>query len=227
MIVDVVIPVYNEEESISKVIGDIPKALVREIVVVNNNSTDRTAENAKEAGATVVNQTIQGYGAACLKGLEYIAAKKDAPDILAFVDGDYSDYPSQMTDVVAPIKSKGVDLVIGSRALGKRQRGSMTIPQVVGNKIASILLKLFYGAKFTDLGPFRAMKYDSLKKLEMSDQNFGWTVEMQLKVAKAKMSYVEVPVDYRKRIGKSKISGTIKGAVMAGVIIIKTIFKYR
>jgi len=229
MLIDVIIPAYNEEDAIGNVIGEIPKGLVQEIIVVNNGSKDNTVENAKKAGATVLNESQRGYGSACLKGLAYLAEKPKykKPEIVVFLDGDYSDYPEQMSLLVNPIEKNDFDLVIGSRALGKRVRGSMTIPQIVGNWVATHMLKWFYGTSFTDLGPFRAIKYDSLLKLKMQDQNFGWTVEMQLKAAKQNMNCTEVAVDYRKRIGKSKVSGTIKGAVSAGYIIIKTLLKYR
>ena len=227
MIIDVVIPAYNEEDAITQVIEEIPRDLVQDIIVANNGSTDHTAANARSVGAIVVDETKKGYGAACLKGLEYISLKpKDKqPDIVVFLDGDHSDYPNQMKRLIDPIVQEGFDLVIGSRALGKRVKGSMTLPQIVGNWIATRMLKWFYGVKFTDLGPFRSMKYSSLLLLEMQDENFGWTVEMQLKAAKQGMKCLEVAVDYRKRIGVSKISGTIKGAISAGYIIIKNIIE--
>jgi len=227
MIIDVIIPAFNEEMALPKVIADIPSNLVREIIVVDNGSTDNTIEVAKKANASVIIAKQKGYGSACLKGLEYVSQKEIKPNILVFLDGDYSDYPEQMTQLVEPIKKNKADLVIGSRTIGKKAKGSMTIPQIIGNKLATTLLKWFYNIEFTDLGPFRAIRYESLLALEMEDQNFGWTVEMQLKAAKLGLRSVEVAVDYRKRIGKSKISGTVKGAVSAGFIIIKTIFKYR
>ncbi len=229
MTVDVLIPAFNEEQAIGKVIGEIPAELVQEIIVIDNGSTDGTVIAARKAGATVIEEKQKGYGAACLKGLSYLSSKSqdELPDVVVFLDGDYSDYPAQMNLLLAPIHKGDAVLVIGSRALGKKVKGSMTIPQRVGNWIATHMLYFLYGERFTDLGPFRAIKYDSLKRLNMQDQNFGWTVEMQLKAAKMKMPCAEVAVDYRKRIGKSKISGTLKGAVSAGVIIIKTLLKYR
>ena len=224
--VDVIIPAYNEQDSIGTVIAEIDKQLVREIVVVNNNSTDRTGERAKEAGATVLEEQKQGYGAACLKGMEYIRQKSSTPDVLVFIDGDLSDFPQEMIRLVDPIVKGDVDFVIGSRALGNRQRGSMTPQQLFGNWLATRMLKLFYGVKFTDLGPFRAIKWEKLVALQMRDQTYGWTVEMQLKAAKQKLKCAEVPVNYRRRIGVSKISGTVKGTVLAGYKIITTIFKY-
>lgn len=223
--ISVIIPAYNEEGSIYKVIGDIPKQ-VSEIIVVNNNSTDSTAAVAKNAGATVLKEERKGYGYACLKGLEYIAAKETTPDIVVFLDGDYSDYPEQLTDIVKPILEDDMDLVIGARVKSLREAGSMTVPQKFGNWLATSLMRLFFGSKFTDLGPFRAIKYDKLLSLEMEDKTYGWTVEMQLKALKKKFSYIEVPVKYRNRIGVSKVSGTVKGAIFAGVKILGWIFKY-
>lgn len=226
LIVDVIIPAYNEQDSIGSVIAEIDKQLVREIVVVNNNSTDRTAERAKEAGGTVLTELKQGYGAACLKGIDYIHQKNSPPDVVVFIDGDLSDFPQEMIHLVEPILKEDVDFVIGSRALGNRQRGSMTPQQLFGNWLATRMLKLFYGVKFTDLGPFRAIKWKKLLALQMCDQTYGWTVEMQLKAAKQKLKSTEVPVNYRRRIGVSKISGTVKGTMLAGYKIITTIFKY-
>jgi glycosyltransferase involved in cell wall biosynthesis len=225
-IVDVIIPAYNEENSIARVIGDIDKNLIREVVVVDNNSTDRTGEMAQAAGATVLRERKQGYGAACLKGIEYIKSNPFAPDIIVFIDADYSDHPEEMQSLIERITSDDVDLVIGSRALGNRERGSMTLPQVFGNWLATRMMRWIYGIKFTDLGPFRAVRWKKLIELSMSDESYGWTVEMQLKAAKQKLKCTEVPVSYRKRIGVSKISGTVKGTLMAGYKIIGTIIKY-
>jgi glycosyltransferase involved in cell wall biosynthesis len=221
----VIIPAFNEENSIAKVIHDIPRDFVDEIIVVNNNSNDATEVNAQNAGATVLREARPGYGYACLKGLEYLKQLQTAPDIVVFIDADYSDHPEEMPLLVQPIL-KGMDMVIGSRALGKKERGSMTVQQVFGNWLATRLLKMIYGIRYTDLGPFRAIRYDKLLEINMQDTTYGWTVEMQLKAAKLKMKIVEVPVNYRKRIGFSKISGTIKGTVMAGYKILTTIFKY-
>lgn len=222
----VIIPAHNEEQSIHRVIEEIPKKLVKEIIVVNNASTDATAEAAEHAGATVLSEPTAGYGRACLKGIEYLKAKAQPNDIVVFLDGDYSDYPEQMTELVSPVETGRADLVIGSRALGTRAKGSMTFPQRFGNWLATSLLRLLYKVRFTDLGPFRAIRYESLMLLGMEDQTYGWTVEMQLKAVKLKLKCVEVPVNYRRRIGLSKISGTIKGAVMAGYKILYTIFRY-
>jgi len=224
-IIKVVIPAFNEENSVGNVVRDIPTEWVDEVVVVNNASTDATRTNATEAGATVVDQPIKGYGNACLKGLAYLR-ETSPPDIVVFLDADYSDYPEELVKVVDSIVNDEADMVIGSRALGNRERGSMTFPQVFGNWLATSLLKLFYGVKFTDLGPFRAIRWKELENLGMVDKTYGWTVEMQLKAAKHKLRCTEVAVTYRKRIGKSKVSGTVKGTIMAGYKILWTIFRY-
>ena len=192
--------------------------------MVNNNSSDETSKVARQAGATVLDETKQGYGFACLKGIAY--AKTQKPDIIVFLDADYSDYPEEMRLLIKPIINENYDMVIGSRALGERQAGSMTIPQIFGNWLATSLLRLFYGVKYSDLGPFRAIKFEQLLALNMQDTTYGWTVEMQLKAAKMKMKTTEIAVNYRRRVGKSKISGTVKGTILAGYKIITTIFKY-
>ena len=222
----VIIPAYNEENSIAKVIADIPVGLVQEVIVVNNNSNDNTEMNARNACAIVLREKRPGYGYACLKGIEYIKQLQPAPDIVVFIDADYSDHAEEMTLLVNPITDDGMDMVIGSRALGKKEKGAMTVQQVFGNWLATRLLKMIYGIRYTDLGPFRGIRYDKLLEINMQDTTYGWTVEMQLKAAKLKMKIVEVPVSYRKRIGFSKISGTVKGTVLAGYKIITTIFKY-
>lgn len=222
----VIIPAFNEENSVGNVLREIPKELVSEVVVVNNNSNDKTKINAQKAGATVLDEKRQGYGYACLKGIEYVKEKKSNPDIIVFIDADYSDYPEEMKDLIKPIIEQDYDMVIGSRALGNRERGSMTPQQIFGNKLATGLMKFLYGVKYTDLGPFRAIKFDKLLELEMRDTTYGWTVEMQLKAAKKKMKVTEIAVNYRKRIGFSKVSGTVKGTIMAGYKIITTLLKY-
>ena len=224
--IKVVIPANNEEQSIGLVVQDIPKHLVSEVVVVNNASTDRTREAAEAAGATVLDEPTPGYGRACLKGINYLDQEGKRPEVLVFLDGDYSDYPEEMEQVVAPILNEDMDMVIGSRALGQREGGSMTFPQVFGNWLATTLMRIFYGVRFTDLGPFRAIKFDKLLEINMVDQTYGWTVEMQVKAARHKLKSTEVAVNYKKRIGVSKVSGTIKGTVMAGYKILWTIFKY-
>ncbi|TXE06197.1 glycosyltransferase family 2 protein [Seonamhaeicola algicola] len=224
-IINVIIPAYNEADSIGLVIKDIPKT-VKEVIVISNNSTDDTEVNAKKAGATVLTENKKGYGYACLKGIDYIANKAEKPDIIVFLDGDYSDYPEQLTDIVAPIITNNIDFVIGARVKKLREAGSMTGPQIFGNWLATTLMKLMFGAKFSDLGPFRAIKYNKLLALNMEDKTYGWTVEMQLKALKQKLTYTEIPVKYRNRIGVSKVSGTVKGAIFAGVKILGWIFKY-
>ena len=229
-IIKVIIPAYNEQDSIANVINDIPE-VVDEIIVISNNSTDNTEVNAKNAGATVLSETRKGYGYACLKGMDYIESSAildpyHIPDIIVFLDGDYSDYPEQLTDIVAPILNDNIDFVIGSRVKRLRENGSMTPQQVFGNWLATFLMKFLFGAKFTDLGPFRAIKYDKLLSLNMEDKTYGWTVEMQLKALKQRLTYTEIPVKYRNRIGISKVSGTVKGSIFAGVKILGWIFKY-
>ncbi len=224
-IIKVIIPAFNEEASIGKVIAEIPN-IVSEIIVVNNNSTDNTSEIAKNAGATVLFQPKAGYGNACLKGMEYISEEDIKPEIIVFLDGDYSDYPSELTKIVAPILEDDIDFVVGARVKALREAGSMTFPQRFGNALATKLMKIFFNSKFTDLGPFRAIKYEKLRALNMVDKTYGWTVEMQLKVLKKKFTYAEVPVKYKNRIGTSKVSGTVKGAIFAGIKILSWIFKY-
>ena len=224
-VIIVIIPAYNEEQAIPLVISEIP-SFIKKIIVVNNNSTDSTGDAAKRAGATVIEESKPGYGQACLKGIDYAKQMIPSPDIVVFMDGDYSDYPSETASLTNKIVEEDYDLVIGSRTLGQVEKNSMTIPQVFGNWLATRLLRLFYKVRYTDLGPFRAVKFESLLKMNMQDTTYGWTVEMQLKAAKLKMKVTEVPVRYRRRIGFSKISGTVKGTIMAGYKIINTIFKY-
>ncbi len=223
--IKVIIPAVNEEDSISKVIAEIPN-IVSEIIVVNNNSTDNTAQVAKKSGATVLLEQNKGYGYACLKGLEYIANQETLPDIVVFLDGDYSDYPQEMINILDPILKKDIDFVVGARVSEYREKGSMTFPQRFGNWLATFLMRILFKSTFTDLGPFRAIKYDKLVLLNMEDKTYGWTVEMQLKALRHKLTYTEIPVHYKKRIGVSKVSGTIKGAIFAGIKILSWIFKY-
>jgi len=224
-VVKVIIPAFNEAESIPYVIREIPE-FVDEVIVVSNNSTDDTEQKARNAGATVLLEPQKGYGYACLKGMDYISKLDQKPDIIVFLDGDYSDYPEEMHKILEPILQEDKDFVVGARVAGWREDGSMTFPQIFGNKLATTLMKLFFNSRFTDLGPFRAIKYDKLLQLNMEDKTYGWTVEMQLKALRQNLSYAEVPVHYKNRIGVSKVSGTIKGAIFAGVKILGWIFKY-
>ncbi|MEQ1744994.1 MAG: glycosyltransferase family 2 protein [Saprospiraceae bacterium] len=223
----VLIPAFNEEESLPFVLSAIPKVWVQKVIVCNNGSTDRTAEVARMMGATVVNATRRGYGTACLAGINYLKSlpKEAQPEIVVFLDGDYSDYPDDLPDVVSPVLNGEKDLVIGSRLLGDLEPGAMTLPQRFGNWLAPFLIRLLYGYRFTDLGPFRAIRWDKLLMLNMSDPNYGWTVEMQIKAAQLRFRCAEVPVRYRKRAaGKSKVSGTVKGVALAAWKIIGLIF---
>ena len=219
----VIIPAFNEALSIGYVIEAVPNQ-VHEIIIVDNNSTDITKDIAKDKGATVLFEPKKGYGHACLKGIDYLA--KDPPDIVVFLDGDYSDFPEELLDLVAPITNDSYDFVVGARKKALREAGSMTPQQVFGNALACTLMKLFFRATFTDLGPFRAIKYKRLLDMNMSDTTYGWTVEMQLKALRNRLKYKEIGVRYKKRIGVSKVSGTVKGTIFAGVKILGWIFKY-
>ena len=223
--IKVIIPAYNEADSIAKVINDIP-SIVNEIIVVSNNSTDNTEVNATKAGATVLQEPRKGYGYACLKGMKYIANQKIKPEIIVFLDGDYSDFPEQLIELITPIIEENIDFVLGARVKEKREKGSMTPQQIFGNWLATYLMKILFKSSFKDLGPFRAIKYDKLIALKMEDNTYGWTIEMQLKALKQKFSYLEIPVKYRNRIGTSKVSGTLKGTILAGIKILNWIFKY-
>ncbi len=220
----VVIPAHNEESSIGKVIAAIPRAAVSEIFVVDNGSVDRTARAAEEAGATVVSEPRKGYGYACTTGI--VRAMEQSPEVIVFLDGDYSDYPDDLPTIVRPIQDEGYDLVIGSRMIGTREPGAMLPQAIFGNWLASLLIRFFWGYRFTDLGPFRAIRSDALARLRMSEMTFGWTVEMQVKAAKLGLRCTEVPVRYRRRIGSSKVTGTLSGTIKASYRILFTIFKY-
>ncbi len=224
----VVIPAYNEQEALPLVLRDLPA--VGAVIVVDNASTDQTAEVARSAGATVVYEPRRGYGSACLAGLAKIedGVKRGecAPAVVVFVDADYSDHPDQLPELIAPIFTDQADFVLGSRIGGDREQGAMPPQSLYGNRLACWLMRRLFGADFTDLGPFRAIAYPHLCRLGMVDTNFGWTVEMQIKAAKAGLRILEVPVRYRKRIGTSKISGTLRGTTLAGTKILYTIAKY-
>jgi glycosyltransferase involved in cell wall biosynthesis len=222
-----IIPALNEELGISAVLKGLPPSIFSEIVVCDNGSTDRTAEIASSNGATVVFESRRGYGSACLRAISYLKNKNHSVpiDLVVFLDADHSDNPSDIFAILKPFDDKKVELVIGSRVLGERETDALLFHQRFGNLLATTLIRLFYGVRFTDLGPFRAIRWNTLLVLNMEDIDFGWTVEMQVKAAKNKMVCVEVPVNYRKRLGESKISGTIKGSILAGYKIIWTIFK--
>jgi glycosyltransferase involved in cell wall biosynthesis len=220
--ISIIIPALNEQDAIGRVIRDIPGDVADEIIVVDNGSTDETAMIAEQAGARVVREPHRGYGAACLKGI----ASAREPDILVFLDGDYSDYPEEMADMVAPIVRGTADLVIGSRISGGDGRSVLPPQAYFGNKLAVLLIELLYRHHYTDLGPFRAIRSSALKQLDMRDRNFGWTIEMQIKAVKQGLSIMEVPVRYRTRIGESKVSGTLSGSIKAGAKILYTVFSH-
>ncbi|GAF84972.1 unnamed protein product [marine sediment metagenome] len=221
----VVIPALDEERSLPQVLAEIPRPLIEEVVVADNGSRDRTADVARAGGATVVSEPRAGYGRACLAALAAIAS--NPPDIVVFVDADYSDRPGEMTTLLEPILNDQAELVIGSRVLGKREPGALAPHARWGNRLATWMIRRLYGVRFTDLGPFRAIRYDTLMALNMQDKNYGWTAEMQAKAARAGVRSVEVPVSYHCRVGKSKITGTVKGTVLAGWKIITTILRIR
>ena len=223
----VIIPVLNEKDSLPRVLEALPQ--VREVIVVDNGSTDGSAEVARQCGATVIDEPRRGYGSACLAGLDLLRTQRIedvSQTIVGFVDGDFSDHPEQLVQLLEPFARNEADFVIGSRLLGTREQGAMLPQAYFGNKLACFLMWLFFGARYTDLGPFRVIRWDYLEQIGMTDTNFGWTIEMQIKAKKLGIRTVEVPVDYRCRIGTSKISGTILGSLRAGYKIILTIFRY-
>jgi glycosyltransferase involved in cell wall biosynthesis len=220
----VIIPAFNEARAIGLVVGDIPGGLVEEVVVVNNASTDETEQHARAAGATVLREDRRGYGWACLRGIAYARTKH--PDVVVFLDGDYSDHPEEMTRLVAPIRRGDADFVVGSRMLGPREPGAMLPQALFGNRLACFLMRVLWGARYTDLGPFRAIRFEDLLALQMEDRTFGWTIEMQIKAVRAGLRYTEVPVSYRRRIGVSKITGTVSGTLKASAKILWTIARY-
>jgi glycosyltransferase involved in cell wall biosynthesis len=222
----VIMPAFNEASAIGKVLAEMPQNVVSEVVVVNNNSLDTTAEIASKSGATVLNEPRQGYGFACLKGLRYLSARPHKPEIVVYMDADYAESPSEISELIKPIVEQNFDLVIGVRTPSKREKGSMPFQQAMGNWIAVNLIRILYRFKFDDLGPFRAIRFDCLTKLNIANTTYGWPVEMQVKAVKQNFRIAQVPVSYRKRIGKSKISGTIKGAAGSACEITKSILRY-
>ena len=224
MNVDAVIPALDEEDSLGSVLKLLPSPPVRRVIVADNGSTDSTAKVAREHGATVVFEPRRGYGAACLKAIEALAS--DPPDVVLFLDADLSDDPTEAALVLGPILEGRADLVVGSRVLGEREPGALAPHARFGNWLATRLLSALYGVRYTDLGPFRAIRYDGLLALGMKDRDFGWTVEMQVKAARHGLRHAEVPVRYRRRMGRSKISGTVSGSVRAGAKILCTVFAH-
>ena len=220
--ISIIIPAYNEESSIGLVLDALPQEKLHEIIVVDNGSTDATARVAQKHGARVVKEPRKGYGSACLKGIDEL----DAPDIVVFIDGDFSDFPEEIVLLISPIETGEKDFVLGSRMILPKSQLALLPQARYGNRLAVFLIKLFFKHEFTDLGPFRAIRYSSLMSIGMKDMDFGWTVEMQIKAVRNGLRIQEVPVNYRKRVGISKISGTVLGTFRAGTKIIYTIFKY-
>jgi glycosyltransferase involved in cell wall biosynthesis len=224
MRIDVIIPALDEELALPRVIAEIPRPPVRRIIVADNGSRDRTARVARERGAEVVHEPRRGYGAACLRAIAHLAA--DPPDVVVFLDGDHSDHPAELLRLIEPIARCEADLVVGSRTLGRAERGSLTVQQRVGNAIACAALRWIYDARYTDLGPFRAVRWSTLRALAMRDRDYGWTVEMQVKAAQQRIAHAEVPVSYRRRIGVSKVSGTLRGTLGASRKILWTLARH-
>ncbi|HSS76927.1 MAG TPA: glycosyltransferase family 2 protein [Thermoanaerobaculia bacterium] len=223
--IDVVIPALNEEASLPLVLADLSQLPIRRVVVADNGSLDGTARVAREGGAKVVDAPRRGYGSACLAGLAHLR-QTEPPSVVVFVDADYSDHPDELPALVAPILAGDADLVIGSRVLGHRERGALLPQARAGNLVACLLIRLFYGHRFTDLGPFRAIRWDALERLDMADPDFGWTAEMQVKAVRRGLRSTEVPVSYRRRTGVSKITGTVSGTLRAGYKILWTVARH-
>ncbi|HUF07866.1 MAG TPA: glycosyltransferase family 2 protein [Rhodothermales bacterium] len=223
-VIALIIPAQNEEASIGMVVSELPSGLLRDVIVVDNGSTDSTADAARAAGATVLSEPRAGYGWACLRGIDYLA--QNPPDVVVFMDGDRSDYPSDLPAVVRPIVDNEADLVIGSRTIGRRERGALLPQAVVGNRFACAVIRSVSGVRFTDLGPFRAIRYSDLVALDLKEMRYGWTVEMQIKAVKKGLRCVEVPVSYRKRIGRSKVTGTVSGTIKASARILWVLARY-
>lgn len=220
--VSVVIPTHNEAGAIGRVLADLPPDLVTEVLVVDSNSTDGTPEIAGSMGARVLHEARRGYGRACLTGL----AASNSPDIVVFLDGDYSDRPNELPLLLAPILEGRADIVLGSRLAARNDRGALPWHSVFGNRLAAALIRLLYSQRLTDLGPFRAARTDVLRQLALEEMTYGWAVEMILKGALQKYRIVEVPVSYHPRIGKSKISGTLRGSIGAAWFILSLIVRY-
>jgi glycosyltransferase involved in cell wall biosynthesis len=236
--VDLVIPARDEEASLPLVLADLarlrapaepggapPAPWLRRVVVADNGSRDGTARVAREGGAVVVEAPRAGYGSACLAGLAWLRAH-DPPEVVAFLDADYSDHPEELPRVVAPLLAGKADLVIGSRVLGAREPGALLPQARAGNLVACLLIRLLYGHRFTDLGPFRAARWEALERLRMADPDFGWTAEMQVKALRHGLRVAEAPVSYRRRVGVSKITGTVRGTVLAGTKILWTVLRH-
>jgi glycosyltransferase involved in cell wall biosynthesis len=213
--ISVVIPMLNEEESIGKVLSDLPREQLSKIIVVDNGSSDNSVQVAEEHGALVLHEPEMGYGAACLRGINYLK-ENDPPDILVFIDGDYSDYPEELLDLVTKI-NEGYDFVLGSRVLGVTEFGAeLSSHSILGNKLAAFFLNTLFGGRYTDMGPFRAIRFDRLLQLEMADHNYGWTMEMQIKAERENLKTIEIPVHYRQRYGgESKVTGSLMGSIKA------------
>lgn len=217
-----IIPALNEEKTLPLVLNDIDRNLVDEVVVIDNGSSDRTPSIAREGGATLLFESRKGYGYPCLKGIEHLKTGK--PDIVVFLDGNYSDHPDEIIKIVEPVVKEDYDLVCGSRVIGRVEKGALRAPVLFGNLLATVLIRLFYGFRYTDAGPFRAVKFRKLLELDMHD-NLGWTIEMQVKAVRKRFKITEVPVSYRAGTGKSKFTGNIKGIFVIGYRILRAIFK--
>lgn len=220
--VGVVIPTLNEEEAIAQVLASIPRGLVHDVVVVDGGSSDRTVELAQAAGARVIHETRRGYGQACATG----ASALRRTDIVVFLDGDLSDYPEEMARLTEPISAGRADLVVGSRLRGQREPGALPLHSLLGNWLAALLMRLLYRLRITDLGPFRAIRRESLERLDMTEMTYGWSVEMLAKAARRDLRVSEVPVSYRRRRGRSKITGTLRGSLLASYYILSRICRY-